>query len=113
MEINVTRFMHNLGDVYHNQANLGSEACNTAWNEALEATKDIEPITDEEALAIREMFIRYGCEDVLHDKHFLMAMLRQELRLLKLEHLPKDHPSYDGGNALYKTDDNQWYLCTI
>ena len=109
MDINVTRFMDCLGNLPHNQVNLGVDSATFSWNEAREATSKLKPLSEDEALALQEMFTRYGCEDVPLDKSYLMAMLRQELRCLQLEYEPESPE--DGGNALYKnTETNQWWL---
>ena len=111
MEINVTRFMHDLGDTWHNQVNLGYQTSSISWNEALEATRELEPLSPEEIDALIDYFLGMGVEDVPTTHPELSAMLRQELRILQIEYDP-DSPE-DGVNALFKADDNQWYLTTI
>jgi hypothetical protein len=110
MEINVTRFMHGLGTTPHNQATLVSQAYTISWNEALEATSKLKPLSVAEYNALHRYFTRMGVEDMPTEPNEVSAMLRQELRILQQEYDP-DSPD-DGGNALFKTDNNQWYLQT-
>jgi hypothetical protein len=108
MEINVTRFMHDLGTTPHNQVNLGSEASTLSWNEALEATSKLEPLSVEEYSAFFDYLAAGGMEAIPDDPFEVSAMLRQELRCLILEGANEE----GGYGSLFKADDNQWYLQT-